>query len=209
MKRIYPLLASVFFVLLLLLNFGYGGGGGGSNETPQPSPTPAPPNPLDNWTVRLQHVPFSAFSNMAWGNGIYVFVGGNGKVVTSTDQISWTIRNSGTTNNLNSIAFGKNIFVAVGEHGIILTSADGITWTKKYSRTPSRHATCGDIAFGGNSFVVVTDVLLTSPDGTNWVQRQLGSLPVSEQVGTCGVTFGNGSFFVVRNSTIYQSDPLY
>jgi hypothetical protein len=45
--------------------------------------------------------------------------GGSGGNVAGT---TWTQRNSGTSNYLNSVAYGNNTFMAVGEKGIILTS---------------------------------------------------------------------------------------
>ena len=75
---------------------------------------------------------------VTYGNGIFVAFGDSGTILTSADGISWTVRTSGTTDDLVGVAYGNGTFVAVGSsfntvdgsyNGTILTSADGITWT--------------------------------------------------------------------------------
>src|SRR5690606_36067779 len=44
---------------------------------------------------------------IAFGNGIYVAVGDNGYVATSTDLNSWTKRPSGISHNLYAVAYGN------------------------------------------------------------------------------------------------------
>ncbi|MES2467613.1 MAG: hypothetical protein V4675_09960 [Verrucomicrobiota bacterium] len=46
-----------------------------------------------------------------------------GQPLTSVDGITWTERESGTTDDLSSVAFGNNTFVAVGYGGRITTSS--------------------------------------------------------------------------------------
>jgi hypothetical protein len=67
-------------------------------------------------------------SGIAFGNGIFVAVGGGGTVLTSTDAFTWTSRPSGTTNDLRAVTFGPGFFMAVGAGGTVLTSEDGIVW---------------------------------------------------------------------------------
>ena len=61
---------------------------------------------------------------------MFVIVGYNGLILTSSDGINWTSRTSGVTIVLNSIIYSSelNMFVTVGNGGIILTSNDGINW---------------------------------------------------------------------------------
>jgi hypothetical protein len=48
---------------------------------------------------------------------------------------TWTLRTSGTSNDLERATYGNGLFVAVGEGGTILTSPDGVNWTKRASGT--------------------------------------------------------------------------
>jgi hypothetical protein len=58
---------------------------------------------------------------VAYGNGLFVAVGGNGTILTSRDGVNWTEQTS-RSNTLNSVTYGKGLFVAVGDGGTILTS---------------------------------------------------------------------------------------
>lgn len=84
------------------------------------------------WTPRI--FTGSPLKGIAYGGGVYVAVGENGTIRSSTDGITWLPRTSGTTNTLSSVAYGGGKFVAVGylpNNGAcsILTSPDGTTWT--------------------------------------------------------------------------------
>src|SRR5690348_3246639 len=72
----------------------------------------APADPLDNWTWR-NPVPPPTISEFAFGGGQFVGVGSYGTIVTSTDGVSWVVRNSGTHLNLTAITFGNGLFVAM------------------------------------------------------------------------------------------------
>ena len=67
-------------------------------------------------------------SAVAYGNGIFVAVGGKGRIQTSSDGVSGKIQTSGTTETLKGIAFGgTGKLVAVGGEGKVATSPNGIT----------------------------------------------------------------------------------
>jgi len=72
---------------------------------------------------------------VTYGNGLFVTVGWNGTILTSSDGITWTERTSGTPIDLYGITSRNGLFVTVGESGTILTSPDGITWTERTSGT--------------------------------------------------------------------------
>ena len=55
-------------------------------------------------------------------NGLFVTVGDNGIILTSSDGTTWDNRISGTTNNLYGVTYGNSTFVTVGDNGTILTS---------------------------------------------------------------------------------------
>ena len=58
-----------------------------------------------------------------------------GKVLTSSDGITWTVSDIiGTAApNLNCVAFGNSVYVAASEGGKIYSSGDASTWTERTS----------------------------------------------------------------------------
>lgn len=64
----------------------------------------------------------------AYGNGTFVAVGQAGRIYTSADGITWTLRSGITTVDLTAITFANGLFVAAGGRDI-LTSTNGISWT--------------------------------------------------------------------------------
>lgn len=151
---------------------------------------------LDNWQWKNPLPTGNQLNGIAYGNGLFVAVGGLGTVVTSPDGVTWTVRSSGSTNNLNGVGFGNGIFVAVGAHGTVLTSPDGVTWTTRISGSAND---LNGVAYGNGFFVVVGgngynigSTLLTSSTGISWTSRTTGIT-----ASLYGVGFGNGTFVVV------------
>ena len=89
---------------------------------------------LDRWTTNLYNAwDRPVVSDVAYGNGLYVAVGGMGReyssvgyVLTSDDGQDWTIRASDKSyammHGLHSVIFANGIFVAVGDHACIYLS---------------------------------------------------------------------------------------
>ena len=65
-------------------------------------------------------------------NPLFVAVGDNGTIITSSDGTTWTLRTSGTTEKLRGGAYGKSTLVVVGFSRTIFTSSDGITWNFRF-----------------------------------------------------------------------------
>jgi hypothetical protein len=64
--------------------------------------------------------------------GNYVAVGNAGVILTTTNGTTWTLRTSGTTQNLNSVMFSTrdNLWYAAGNGGTLLYAVDPTgTWT--------------------------------------------------------------------------------
>lgn len=82
-------------------------------------------------------------TDVAWSPtaAIGVVTGPSG-IYSSTDLITWTLRNS--TTNMYGVSWCENQFVAVGAAGAIRTSPDGITWTARTSGTTNElHGVAG------------------------------------------------------------------
>lgn len=66
------------------------------------------------------------------GTQWWVAVGDGGRLFTSNDAgATWTVRTTGTTENLNCVAYDltNDEFMAGGNLGVILESSDGSTWS--------------------------------------------------------------------------------
>jgi hypothetical protein len=71
--------------------------------------------------------------DIAYGNGVFIAVGDNGIIRTSSDALTWTTRASGTIENLNGISYKESgEFIVVGDNNtILLTDDSGSTWTSE------------------------------------------------------------------------------
>lgn len=69
--------------------------------------------------------------SMAYGNGVYILAPNYHQVYTSTDLVTFTLRETGATGSIFKVLFHNGYFFAATSKGEILKSADGITWTKK------------------------------------------------------------------------------
>ena len=100
-------------------------------------------------------------------NGLYVIVGDNGSVETSTDGTNWTVQNTGIASSLKAIASNGYKFITVGDNGTILSSSNATSWTAESSNTTNNLI---DVLWDGNQFTAVGErgFVATSPLGTTW-----------------------------------------
>jgi len=107
--------------------------------------------------------------SVTFGNGLFVAVGDSGKISTSPDGDTWTLRSSGVTSHLRGVTFGNGIFVAVGLSSAILTSVNGIDWD---IQTPISGFTVIFSAVYGNGVFVIAGgnngSVSVSTDGMIW-----------------------------------------
>jgi len=75
------------------------------------------------------------YENGKWIVKLFVSVGEDGIIFTSSDGNSWTERTSGTSEDLYEVTYGNGLFVTVGNSGIIYTSPDGNSWTTRTTGT--------------------------------------------------------------------------
>ena len=79
-------------------------------------------DPLDQWTIRSPLPTGLNICSVSYGNSTFVVVGNSGTILTSPNGVTWTIRTSGTTNNLSGVSYGNSTFLAVGHIGCIIQS---------------------------------------------------------------------------------------
>ena len=155
------------------------------------------------WDPLYPGIPEQYLNGVAYGNGKFVAVGGEGKVATSPNGITWTPGNAGMSSSLNGVAFGQQLFVAVGDGGKIFTSPDGMNWIP---RTSGSTAVLHRVAYGYEAFAAVGDdgVILVSYNGFDWSPHDSGT-----SFDLFGTVAGKGTFIVGGNSGILlQSDKL-
>lgn len=159
----------------------------------------------------------SQFSGVTFGNGEFVVVGDSGTILTSPDGVHWTSRSSGTYEQLFGITYGNGIFVAVGSgsyrsEGVpegmpttILTSPDGIHWTSRSSGWIGEPLRA--VAYGDNGFMAVGGTVLTSSDGTAWVEN-FPSGEIGIGLSPLGVAYGGDRFVVIASGSSFML-PAY
>jgi len=70
--------------------------------------------------------------DIIYADNIWMTVGDNGRIQTSSNGLRWTTQTSGTTQDLNGITYASetDTFVVVGDNNVILQSTDsGVIWT--------------------------------------------------------------------------------
>jgi photosystem II stability/assembly factor-like uncharacterized protein len=69
-------------------------------------------------------------------SGLFVAVGDNGIILTSSDASTWTTGTSGTTDYLKGgVTYINSVFMTVGDNGTILSSTDSTSWNQINSGT--------------------------------------------------------------------------
>jgi hypothetical protein len=115
----------------------------------------------------------------------------SGTLLTSSNAVNWTTRNTGTSNFLSSVAYGNGVFVVVGQGGTILSSPDGVTWIPRTSNTLNDLEA---VTYANQVFVAVgyQGTILFARDGVTWQRAR-----VFTGRWLMGVTYGNGMFLAV------------
>jgi len=154
---------------------------------------------LDSWHWRNPAPSANNLSGVAYGNGLFVAVGGSESVQVSSDTVQWAPEHTGKV-GLQAVAFGNGKFVAVGDNGLVSTSADGVHWSSAF---PAANSLVG-VAFGNGVFVAI------SSDGVPWVSTNAitwtNGAPLAPNME--GIAFGNGRFAAIGANGIYTATNL-
>ena len=154
------------------------------------------------WNIRS--APSSSQLNgVAFGNGLFVAVGSDTTILTSTSGREWTARSAGMTAptgpTLDCAAYGTQYGVGGyaiggGEGALIRSSTDGVHWTNGLSTIGIEHI--HGIAYGYGVFVAVgggaqpnTSYILTSSNGVDWTSQKV---PTTNTLFGISPAYGNG-----------------
>jgi hypothetical protein len=142
----------------------------------------------------------AVYEAIASNGSVYVVVGSNGNILTSTDGSTWNSTISGTTQNLLDVAYGGGYFVAVGANGTVLYSSNGTVWQASGAVS---YTNINAIVYASSKFVLVTALgeVYTSNNGVTWSSQTTGTTDA-----LYSIAYGN-SIFVAggANGTIITS----
>ncbi|HEY1765739.1 MAG TPA: hypothetical protein VGF85_12510 [Opitutaceae bacterium] len=115
---------------------------------------------------------------VTYANGMFAATTSQGRVLSSSDGLTWSSQVADQGVSLVSIAYGNGSWVAVGAGGTILVSADLKTWVNAASVTANK---LNGVIYTGSLWVAVGDsaTIVTSPDALNWT---IQTLPAGSQV---------------------------
>ena len=129
-------------------------------------------NRTNNKTMTVNAGTSQALSEVAYADGLYMAVGGEGTIVTSSDGISWTQKTSGTTESLSAVAYGDGVWSVGGSwyptpQTLLVSFDDGLTWS---DTSAPDHYGITSILYNEDSFVAVTfqGFVMISYDGYQW-----------------------------------------
>lgn len=158
--------------------------------------------------------------------GLYIVVGDDGIIKTSTDLKEWNVQDSGTKEYLFGCTWGNGKFVAVGFNGTIVYSEDGKKWLKVNG---GEGIDFEDVTWGNGKFIAVgckypmkgkddLRYILSSTDGIQWkiAFENKGDFSWNQikYINNQYIAYGfcdtlaiseNGDEWRVRNSDIFNS----
>jgi hypothetical protein len=144
---------------------------------------------------------------VAYADGTFAATTSQGKVLTSTDGLTWSSQTVAQGTWLVSIAYGNGKWVAVGAGGAILVSSDLQTWVSATSVTPNK---LNGVLYNGAVWAAVgeADTIITSPDAITWTVQ-----PVPASLGLSGFLHGitwdsvNNVFLITGSESGNNTSP--
>lgn len=128
-------------------------------------------------------------SGVAYGTAGWVAVGDNGTSVAALDGVTWEVKPTGVTANLNGI-FTSPLggYVATGANGTILLGSVSAVWT-----VATATGTTNDLyaaTLGNNRYVVAgaAGTILTSTDASTWTVTPSGTTSDLRGLAYAGIT---------------------
>ena len=169
------------------------------------------PDALDSMTSLS-----TSWTSVTFGDGLFIAVASNGKMMSSTDGLNWTNRTPVDGGEAwIDVAYGNGKYVAIAPNGYARYSLNGITWVRS-----SLQAVIGNItalSFGNGIFVAVGNTYsYSSTDGITWSSSDdIGSLTGGFDYS--GLAYGGDKWVALRGDTrggsttsasLYSSDGL-
>ena len=135
---------------------------------------------------------------IAYGDGKYLAISGNGYISTSTDLTTWTtLVRKITATNFNNLAYGNGTFLTINESGDVFSSSDGgENWSSVGS---SMSGGIYYLTYTNGKFIAfgTSGACETSIDGETWDEN---SIPSSDASDWHGVAYNNGRYVAVSSN---------
>ena len=166
-----------------------------------------------SWTAGTTTTGKTDLKSIAYGNGIYVAVGGTAataSVVSSTDGLTWIDRSANITalsaGTYSSVIYGNGVFVAINNGGTVTSySANGNTWTAGGALPNVGSNLWNSIAYGNGRFVALqgnggasTSVAYSIDNGATWTSAPAG---VGSSQTWSKLVYGQGLFMAIATSS--------
>jgi len=129
---------------------------------------------LDPWHWHNPLPRGTNLNSVAFGNGLFVAVGDQGRTAISSDGENWMPGNTGFGATLSGLTFGNGSFVAVGGN-MVYSSTNGTNWIQ---HNPGANDGLVAITYGNGSFIAVGGGLLSRANvavSTNLTVWSIGS----------------------------------
>lgn len=132
-------------------------------------------------TPWMQH----KLNDIAFGNGVFIAVGDQGRISKSIDGTEWTSDISIGNLDIYKIIYEQNRFVAVGQFGLVLTSVNGMQWEEQVVG----ENTISHIVYGNDHFLLSNGMkMYRSSDTLIWEEVKESDIKLLAKIGT--LTFG-------------------
>jgi len=164
----------------------------------------------DNWNITKSLLSDLTWTDVIFGNGVYIAVSLTLFAVSADLGKTWTYKTPPLT-SCNGIVYGQTSvlpnhrFVAINAGFSTFSTDNGNTWSTPSTTFEFSNAVA--ITFGNDTFVAVSDSggIVYGNDGTTWTSNDLGTEEVPSNI-----TFGGGIFVVIAstsNFVAYTTTP--
>ncbi len=153
------------------------------------------------WTAGTAMGGTPTIAGVAYGNGVYVAVGGTASAYSSATGSLWTTRTIPTlgSGTYSALAYGNETFVAITTGNVeTAISSNGNSWSAGGNLPTS--STWNSIAYGNGRFVAIAsgtrNVAVSTDKGTTWV---LSANQLPSSATWTRVAYGQGLFFAISS----------
>jgi hypothetical protein len=87
---------------------------------------------VNKWNfIDISNLTTQNLNKVIWDGSKFVSVGNNGTIITSSDRITWSLRNTNITNNLTNINYYNGVYVVLDTDGKLYYSLDLSNWEQR------------------------------------------------------------------------------